>query len=123
VEAARFAFNRSDSFHESATWTVLTPLAVSTSSFAPSNHARTHPSGSLLTQPARSLRWASSWQLARKKTHAAVHGNLASYHIQCGHHPIMLFRPNVRTAIRADVPNRGPGTRPSVRVRKLAEGR
>ena len=35
--------------------------------------------------------------------YAAVHGNLASYHIQCGHRPIMLFRPNVRTAIRADV--------------------
>jgi hypothetical protein len=107
AEAARFAFNRSDSFHESARWTVLTPLAHRVDILLRALEPRTHAPVGLIADPASEVPPLGLLLAARTEEdtlYAAVHGNLPSYHVQCGHRPIMLFRPNVRTAIRADVP-------------------
>ena len=108
MEAARFAFNRSDSFHESARWTVLTPVAHRVDILLRALEPRTHAPVGLIADPASEIPPLGLRLAARTEEdtlYAAVHGNLPSYHVQGGHHPIMLFRSNVRTAIRADVPS------------------
>lgn len=105
---ARFAFNRSDSFHESARWTVLTPLAHRVDILLRAFEPRTQAPIGHIADPASEVPPLGLLLAARTEEdtlNAALHGNFASYHVQGGHHPIMLFRPNVRTAIRADVPD------------------
>jgi hypothetical protein len=85
---------------------VLTPLAHRVDILLRALEPRTHAPVGLIADPASEVPPLGLLLAARTKEdtlYAAVHGNLASYHVQCGHRPIMLFRPNVRTAIRSDV--------------------
>jgi hypothetical protein len=86
---------------------VLTPLAHRVDILLRALEPRTHAPVGLIADPASEVPPLGLLLAARTEEdtlYAAVHGNLPSYHVQCGHRPIMLFRPNVRTAIRADVP-------------------
>jgi hypothetical protein len=86
---------------------VLTPLAHRVDILLRALEPRTHAPVGLIADPASEVPPLGLLLAAHTEEdtlYAAVHGNFASYHVQCGHRPIMLFRPNVRTAIRADVP-------------------
>jgi hypothetical protein len=100
AEAARFAFNRSDSFHESVRWTVLTPHAHRVDILLRALEPRTHASIRLIRDPASEAPPLGLLLAARAEEdalHAAGHDNLPSYHVRCGHRSIMLLRPNIRT--------------------------
>jgi Scramblase len=82
---------------------VLTPLAHRVDILLRAFEPRTHAPIGLIADPASEVPPLGLLLAAHTEEdtlYAAVHGNFASYHVQCGHRPIMLFRPNVRTAIR-----------------------
>ena len=87
---------------------MLTPLEHLVDILLRALEPRTHAPIGLIAHPASETPLLGLLLAGRPEEdtlYAAVHDDLPSYHVRCGHGSIMLFRPNLRTAASMHSPH------------------